>query len=203
MSKRILPRNKFSRNTRRAVGKRHRNSPRTKVLTVSLQELGPEGGIIKLSELLAEDGGDDAVNMHLGNLADKWPDFQFATEDGRTFAFVYDSNSDDLIVRIDTANMEMTTEPERKRLKKVEAAIVELKSNGYPIDESVIKFDSWVSGLKAWFELRRSFGVPITRELERSIFDVLREAGDLGGDSEDWNVVYNDEDAEIDEADEE
>ncbi len=174
MSKPILPGNKHRKNTRRAVGKRRHNSPRTKVRTVSLQELGPEGGIVKLSELLAEDGGDDAVDSHLETVAERYPDFPRPGHppvgDGeRKFVFLFDPDS--IVDRV-KATSTVITNPERARLQKVKAAIVEMGG-----DDPPIKFGNCTEGCKAWRELRRSFGVPVDSGSEEQLLDIWDPEG--------------------------
>ena len=46
-------------------------------------------------------------------------------------------------------------------------------------DALPIKFSNEYEGLKAWYELRRTFAVPITYVLERTVFEVLWEVGEL------------------------
>jgi hypothetical protein len=144
----------------------------------SLCEIPPGRiGVIKTSKLMTEDGGDDAVNSHLEIVAERYPDFprpgNSCVGDGeRKFVFLFNHQS--IIDRVE-ATSNLITNPERKRLQKVAAAIVEIGAGVG--DNPPIKFDDLEQSAKAWRELRRSFGVPIESESEEFALDLWDPEG--------------------------
>ena len=97
------------------------------------------------------------VSRYLREIATAWPEFQFATPDGRVFAMIDDSINS-IIFRIQ-ARGHIPALWERVALHKIRGAIIEVDTYDPPLI-----FEDRLEMLQAWLQLHDTFHVEMTEE---------------------------------------
>ncbi|HLH08967.1 MAG TPA: hypothetical protein VKW78_17130 [Terriglobales bacterium] len=97
------------------------------------------------------------VSRYLREIATAWPEFQFATHDGRVFACIDDSINS-ILFRIQ-ARGHVPALWERVALRKVRGAIIEVDTYDPPM-----VFEDRLEMLQAWMQLHDMFQVELTEE---------------------------------------
>jgi len=127
--------------------------------------------IFRPKEEIEEIAEPDSSNEYLADLAARWADHRFTTEDGRRFAYI--QGSDSILNRAQILELFLTRR-ERALLERgaLAGAIVEFGTAEPPMvygDFDTLKSD--------WLELHRSFNEPLTQE-EAISFDVILAVDD-------------------------
>jgi len=97
------------------------------------------------------------VSRYLREIATAWPEFQFATSDGRVFALIDDSINS-ILFRIQ-ARGHVPALWERVALHKIRGAIIEVDTYDPPL-----VFEDRMEMLQAWLQLHDTFHVEMTEE---------------------------------------
>ncbi len=127
--------------------------------------------IDELREELQKDLG-DTLFLEGKEIAD-WPDFRFVSPDGRVFGFFEGGRS--IGKRLEAQNIAVNKH-DWERLENTAGMIIQTV-DGVP-DEPMVFRDN-ESLVKMWFELHKSYGVPLSEEeLARFEFDIEPEEED-------------------------
>lgn len=97
------------------------------------------------------------VSRYIREIATAWPEFQFATPDGRVFACIDDSINS-ILFRIQ-ARGHVPALWERVALRKIRGAIIEIDTYDTPM-----VFEDRLEMLQAWLQLHDTFQVELTEE---------------------------------------
>jgi hypothetical protein len=114
------------------------------------------------SEELQKDFG-DTLFTEGKNIAD-WPDYKFTTPDGRVFGFFEDGES---IGKRLSARGVLVNKHDRDRLEQTAGMIIQTV-DGEADDPMVFRQREPL--VKMWFELHKSYGVPLS-DLEQAAFE--------------------------------